>query len=60
MTEHLRHVQVEWLNTIALYKCEMGIACGLTNNIHRCTFTLCNLLHVVEMFLVNEQAHALL
>ena len=60
MTEHLSHVQVEWLDTIALDKREVGIACGLTDNIHRCTLTLSNLLHVVEMLLVNEQAHALL
>ena len=38
----------------------MSIACGLTYYIHRSTLTLCYLAHMLNMLLVNEQAHALL
>ena len=60
MAEHLCHVQIEGLHAVALNEREVGIACCFAHNVHRSAFTLGNLAHVFYMFLVNEQAHALL
>ena len=60
MTEHLCHVEVEGFLAVALDEAEVGVACGVTDNIERCTLAGCNLLHAVEVLLVDEQAHALL
>ncbi len=60
MSEHLRHIKVEGLNTIALNKREMCVASGLANNIERCALALCNLADTLHMFILYEQAHALL
>ena len=60
MTEHLGYVKVERFNAIALLEREMGVASGLTNHIHRGALALSYLLYVFNMFLVNQQSHALL
>ena len=60
VSEHLCHIKVERLHTISLFEGEMGITGGLTDYIHRGTLTLCDLLYMLNMFLVDEQAHALL
>ena len=54
MTEHLCYVEVERFNTITLNEREVSVASGFTNNIHRCTLTLSNLLYVLEVLLINE------
>ena len=38
----------------------MGIACGLSHNIQRCTLALCYAAHMLDVLLVDEQTHALL
>ena len=38
----------------------MGIARSFSHHIHRCTLALGNLPHVVEVFFVDQQSHALL
>ena len=38
----------------------MRIACGLTDDIQRCTFALSNTTNMFDMLLIDEQAHALL
>ncbi len=60
MTEHLRHIEVEGLLAVALNEAEVGVTCGVTDNIERCALAGCNLLHAVEVLLVDEQTHALL
>ena len=60
MAEHLGYVQIERLHAIALFEGEVGIAGGLSDNIHRGTLALGNLLYVFDVFLVNQQTHALL
>ena len=60
MAEHLGHVQVEGLHAVGLLEGEVGIARGLADDIHRGTFTLSDLADVVDVLLVDEQAHALL
>ena len=60
MAEHLGDIQVEGLHTVALLEGEVGIARGLADDIHRSALALGNLLHVLDMLLVNEQTHALL
>ena len=60
MAEHLGYVQIERLYAIALLEREVGIAGGLADNIHRGTLALGNLLYVFDVFLVNQQTHALL
>ena len=60
MSEHLGHVEVKWALAIALFEGEVGVASGFANHIHRGAFALCNLANVFEVFLLNEQSHALL
>ena len=60
MSEHLCHVEVEGFHAVTLFEGEVGITCRLTDDIHRGTLTLGNLLDMLDMFLVDEQAHTLL
>ena len=60
VTKHLSHIEIEGLHTVALLEREVGITCGLTNHIQRCTLALSNLTHVFDMLLVDEQSHTLL
>ena len=60
VAEHLSHIEVEWLHTVALLEREMGIASGLTNHIQRGTLALCNLTDMFDMLFVDEQAHTFL
>ena len=60
MAEHLGHVEVEGLHAVALYEREVGVASGLADDIERGTLALGNAAHVVNVLLVDEQAHALL
>ena len=60
MAEHLGHVQVERTDAVALLEGEMGVAGGLADNVQRSALALGDLTHVVDMFLLYEQAHALL
>ena len=49
VAEHLCHVEVERLHAVALHKAEVGVACGLADDIQRGTLALS-----------DEQSHALL
>ena len=60
MTEHLCHVEVERLYTIALTEREVGIARRLAHHIQRCALALSNAAHMVDVFLIDEKSHALL
>ena len=60
MAKHLGHIKVERLLAVRLHETEVCIASCLADNIHRGTLTLCNLLHMLKVFLVNEKSHALL
>ena len=60
MAEHLGHVKVEGLHAVALTEGEMGVASRLTDHIERSTLALGNLAHMVDVFFINEQAHAFL
>ena len=60
MAEHLGHIQVERLHAVALFEREVGIAGSFTNYIHRGALALSNLLHVLYVFFVYQQTHALL
>ena len=60
MAEHLCHIEVKRLHTVALPEREVCIARGLADYIHRGTLALCYLAHVLNVFLVDEQAHTLL
>ena len=60
MPEHLRHVEVEGTLPVGLHKREVRVAGGLAHHVHRGALALGNFAHVVEVFLLNEQAHALL
>ena len=60
MSEHLCHIQIEGLHTVALHEREVCITCRLTHHIQRSTFTFSDAAHMVDMLLVDEQSHALL
>ena len=60
MAEHLCHIEIEGLHAIGLAEREVSIARGFTDYIKRSTLTLGNLPHVVDVLLVDEQAHAFL
>ena len=60
MTEHLRHIEVEGLHTIGLHEREMGVAGGLAHHIQRGALALGYLAHMLDMLLVDEQAHTFL
>ena len=60
MTEHLSYVEVEWLHAVSLLEAEVSVASSLTHHVHRSTLTVGNLLNLADIFLVDEQAHALL
>ena len=60
VTKHLCHIEVERLHAIGLAEREVSIARGLTDYIKRSTLALGNLTHVVDVLLVDEQAHAFL
>ncbi len=60
MTEHLSHVEVEWLHAVSLLEAEVSVASSLAHHVHRSTLTVGNLLNLTDIFLVDEQAHALL
>ena len=60
MTEHLSHVEVEWLHTVSLLEAEVSIASSLTYHVHWSTLTVGNLLYLFNIFFVDEQAHTLL
>ena len=60
MTKHLSNIQIEWLHTVALLEREVGIASGLTYYIQWSTLTLSNLTYMLDMLLVDKQAHTLL
>ena len=60
VTEHLGNVQVEGLHTVALLEREVGVTGGLADDVQRGTLALGNLADMVNMFLVDEQTHALL
>ncbi len=60
VAEHLGDIKVEWLHPIFLLEREVGIARRLADDIERSTLTLGYPADMVYMFLVDEQAHALL
>ena len=60
MAKHLCHIEIERTNAVSLHKTEMSIARSLAHHIHWCAFAFRNLAHMVEVFLVDEEAHALL
>ena len=60
MAEHLCHVEVEWLNAVALTEREVCIARSLTHHIQRGTLAFGNAAHMFDMLLVDEKSHALL
>ena len=60
MTEHLADLQVEGTNTVALLEAEVRIACCLTYHIQWSTLALGNLTYMVDVLLVDKQAHTLL
>ena len=60
MAEHLGHVQVERLHAVSLLEAEMGVARSLSHYVHRCSLALGDALHVLYVFLVDEQSHAFL
>ena len=60
MTEHLSHVEVERLHAVALLEREVSVAGCLAYNVQRSTLALCDATYMVDVLLVDEQAHALL
>ena len=60
VTEHLSHIKVEGTHTIRLFESKMGIARTFTHYVHRSTFALSNLTHMVDVFFLNEETHTLL
>ena len=60
MSEHLGHIEVERLHAIALLEREVGVACGASHHIERCALACGDLLHLVELVVLDEQSHALL
>ena len=60
VSEHLSHIEVERLHTIALLEREVSIACGLSDYIQRSTLALGNLTYMFDVLLVDEQTHTLL
>ena len=60
MTEHLSHVEVKGTDAVALLEGEVSIARGLADHIERRTLALGNGADMVEVFFLDEQAHALL
>ena len=60
VAEHLCHIKVERFHAVGLLEREVGVAGSLTYHIERGTLALGNLAHMLNMFLVDEQSHALL
>ena len=60
VAKHLCHIEVERTDTVTLLKSKVCVTRRFAHHIQRRTFTLSNLTHVFDMFLVNEQTHALL
>ena len=60
VAEHLCHVEVEGLHAVALLEREVGVAGGLADHVQRGALALGDLADVVDVLLVDEQAHALL
>ena len=59
-TEHLVYRQVEWTNTVCLFKCKAVVACCFTYSVHRSAFAFCNLAYMFDSLFVDEQAHTFL
>ena len=60
MAEHLRHIEVERFYAVALFEGEMRVARRFADHVERCPFAFSNLAHVVDVLLVDEQAHSFL
>ena len=60
VSEHLCYIQVKRFYTVFLNKAKVSISCGLSYNVHGCTFALCNPFYVVKMLFINKKTHALL
>ena len=60
VTEHLGDVEVERLDAITLFEGEVRIACGLTDDVQRRTLAFRNFTDMLDVLLINEQAHTLL
>ena len=60
VAEHLCHVEVEGAFAVGLFESEVRIARGFAHHIEGCAFALGNAAHVVDVLLLNEEAHALL
>ena len=60
VAEHMCHIEVERLLAVSLHEGEVGVARGLADHVERGTLALGYLAHVVQMLLVDKQAHALL
>ena len=60
MAEHLAHLKVEGTTAVSLLEGKVCITSCFTDHIERCTLTLGNTAHMVDMLLVNKQAHTLL
>ena len=60
MTKHLSHIQVERTHAIRLLEGEVGIACGLSDDVKRRTLPFGYLADVFDVLLVDEESHAFL
>lgn len=59
-TKHLVYCQVERTYAISLFECKTVIACCFSNNVHRRTFAVGNLLYMFDCFFINQQSHTFL
>ena len=60
VAEHLRHIEVERALAVRLLEGEVGVAGGLSDDVERCAFPFGYLADVLDVLLVDEQAHAFL
>ncbi len=60
VAEHLRHVKVKGTLSVCLLESKMRVARSLSHHVHRRALALSDAAHVVKMFFLYEQAHALL
>ena len=60
MAEHLCHVEVEGSAAVSLLEGEVCVAGRFAHHIHRGPFALRDAAYVVEVLLLDEEAHAFL
>ena len=60
VAEHLSHIEVEGSHAVGLLEGEVGVARCLSHHVQGCALALGDACHMFDMFLVDEQSHALL